>query len=115
MALYYTLPVYRSTYELIKAIYLCVHHFPKQYKYTLGNDLQYETKQLVSFIFLANSQREQRVAHLDKFENYLELVKLDIRLSFDLQCINVKKHAQLSQLLESIGKQVTGWKKSAAQ
>jgi hypothetical protein len=115
MALYYTLPVYRSTYELVKAIYLCVHHFPKQYKYTLGNDLQHETKQLVSFIFLANSHREQRVSYLGQFENYLELVRLDIRLSFDLQCISVKKHAQLSQLLESIGKQVTGWKKSAAQ
>ena len=36
MALYYDLPVYRDTYQLILKIFECTKDFPKDYKFTLG-------------------------------------------------------------------------------
>ncbi len=114
MALYYTLPVYKSTYDLVKSIYIAVQHFPKQYKYSLGTDLQQETRRLVVLIFQANTHKEDRVRYLEEFESYMEMLKLNIRLSHELKCVNMKTHARLSMMLENIGKQITGWKKHSA-
>ncbi len=46
MALYYDLPVYRDTYSLILLIAQVTKDFPKQYKYSLGQDMQREALQL---------------------------------------------------------------------
>gem|GEM_PF-2159764 len=47
MALYYDLPVYRETYQLILKIFECTRDFPKEYKYTLGQDMRRDALQLV--------------------------------------------------------------------
>ena len=39
MALYYDLPVYKDVYRLILKIYEYTKDFPKEYKYTLGQDI----------------------------------------------------------------------------
>ena len=44
MALYYDLPVYRDTYRLILKIFECTKDFPKEYKYTLGQELYISLK-----------------------------------------------------------------------
>jgi hypothetical protein len=46
MALYYDLPVYRDTYKLILKIFECTKDFPKEYKYTLGQDMKRDALQL---------------------------------------------------------------------
>ncbi len=38
MALYYELPVYKNTYQLILKIFECTRDFSRQYKYTLGQE-----------------------------------------------------------------------------
>jgi hypothetical protein len=43
MALYYDLPVYRDTYKLILKIFEVTKDFPKDYKYTLGQDMKLES------------------------------------------------------------------------
>jgi hypothetical protein len=40
MALYYDLPVYRDTYKLILKIFEYTKDFPKDYKFTLGQDMK---------------------------------------------------------------------------
>lgn len=54
MALYYDLPVYRDTYRLILKIFECTRDFPKDYKYTLGQDMKRDALQLVRSIYRAN-------------------------------------------------------------
>ncbi len=39
MALYYNLPVYKDTYQLIMLIYEVTRQFPREYKYSLGQDM----------------------------------------------------------------------------
>ena len=46
MALYYNLPVYRDTYKLILKIFEYSKDFPKDYKYTLGQDMNRDTLKL---------------------------------------------------------------------
>jgi len=55
MALYYELPVYRDTYQLILKIFEYTKDFPKEYKYALGQDMKRDAQQLVRSIYRANT------------------------------------------------------------
>lgn len=54
MALYYDLPVYREPYQLILKIFECTKEFPKEYKYTLDQDMKRNALQRVRSIYRAN-------------------------------------------------------------
>ena len=111
MALYYELPVYKDTYKLILMIFEYTKDFSREYKYTLGQDMKRDALQLVRSIYRANKSTEKR-EHLDKFIDDFELLKLEIRLATDMKILPAGKQAELSILLESIGKQITGWRKT---
>ncbi|MFI3138289.1 MAG: four helix bundle protein [Methylococcaceae bacterium] len=66
MALYYKLPVYRDTYQLILKIFECTKDFPKDYKYTLGQDMKRDALQLARSIYRANNSTSKKV-HLETF------------------------------------------------
>jgi hypothetical protein len=109
MALYYDLPVYRDTYKLILKIFECTKDFSKEYKYTLGQDTKRDALQLVRSIYRAN-KAQQKAVHLETFMDDFELLKLEIRLCVDMKILPIKKQAELSLLMDSIGKQITGWR-----
>ena len=114
MALYYDLPVYRDTYRLILKIFECTKDFSKEYKYSLGQDVKRDALQLVRSIYRAN-KAAQKKEHLEKFMDGFELLKLEIRLSTDMKVMPVKKQAELSLLMDGIGKQITGWRNASSK
>lgn len=109
MALYYELPVYRDTYQLILKIFEFTKDFSKEYKYTLGQDMKRDALQLVRSIYRANKS-QQKAVYLEEFMDNFELLKLEIRLCIDMRILPIKKQAELSLLMENIGKQITGWR-----
>ena len=44
MALHTELPVYRDTYKLVLEIFISTKNFPKEYKYSLGRDIDCNVK-----------------------------------------------------------------------
>ena len=54
MALYSDLPVYKSTYDLLVAIFSFTKDFNKEYKYTVGESLKKETIELLTLIYRAH-------------------------------------------------------------
>ena len=111
MALYYDLPVYRDTYRLILKIFEYTKDFSKEYKYTLGQDMKRDALHLVKSIYRANKSTNKK-EHLETFLDDFELLKLEIRLCTDMKVLPIKKQAELSLLMDNIGKQITGWSKS---
>lgn len=114
MALYYSLPVYRDTYKLILLLFRLTREFPREFKYTLGQDIKHDTMRLVRHIYRAN-QGEGRKEHLQVFADDFELVKLQVRLCHDLKLLNVKSFSEVVVLMDSIGKQISGWSRSSKQ
>ena len=47
MAQYKHLPIYKTTYDLLKLITLRTKHFPRDFKYSLGDKLRNECVELV--------------------------------------------------------------------
>ena len=112
MALYYTLPVYKDTYDLILKIFEYTKDFSKEYKYTLGVDMKRDALQLVRSIYRANKIANKEL-HLEQFLDDFELLKLEIRLCVDMKLLPLKKQAVLALLMDKIGKQITGWRNAS--
>ena len=106
------LPVYRDTYQLILKIFELTKDFSKEYKYTIGQDMKRDALSLIRSIYRANKHKN-RAEHLDVFLDEFELLKLEIRLCVDLKLLPMRKQALLHELLDRIGKQVTGWRNAA--
>jgi hypothetical protein len=58
MALYYDLPVFKDVYQLILKIFDYTKDFPREYKFTLGQDLKRDGINLVRSIYRANKSKE---------------------------------------------------------
>ena len=63
-------------------------------------------------VYRANKHKN-RAEQLDVFLDEFELLKLEIRLSTDMKLFSIKKQATLSALMDTIGKQVVGWRNAS--
>ena len=59
---------------------------------------------------MTNSKAKNKVEYLEAFLDDFELIKLEIRLCVDMKILSIKKQAEISLLMDSIGKQITGWR-----
>lgn len=109
MALYYDLLVIKDVYQLILKKFDYTKDFPREYKFTLEQDLKRDGINLVRSIYRANKAKEKRV-YLEAFLDDFELLKFEIRLCVDMKILSIKKQAELSQLMDNIGKQIVGWR-----
>ena len=109
MALSHELPIYKDTYKLILLIYKRTKEFSREYKYTLGQDMKRDSIILVRSIYRANRNTDKR-QYLEEFLDNFEILKLEVRLCVDLKLISIKHLAEISKMLEIIGKQATAWK-----
>jgi hypothetical protein len=53
MALYYELQVFKDVYTLVQKVFLYTQEFPREYKYTFGQDMKRDAIQLVSIDYLS--------------------------------------------------------------
>lgn len=111
MALYYNLPIYRDIYNLILKIFEATRDFPREYKYTLGQDMKRDGMELMRLVYKANKYKDKR-EFLENLLDNLEIIKLQIRLAYDLKIISVKKQAVAAELIDAIGRQTNGWKRN---
>ena len=111
MALFYELPVYKATYDLLLGIFKFTKDFSKEYKYTVGKSLKKETIELLTLIYRANT-KYQKTDVLQTAREQIEVIRLLIRVMKDMHQINIKKFVQINQIVENVSKQLNGWQKS---
>lgn len=112
MALFYELPVYKSSYDLLMEIFELVKHFPREYKYTVGEKLKDEALEMIMNIYRANT-RQQKKDTLQNAREHLEVVRLLLRLTKDMKQININRFVDVNKKIENISKQLTGWQKAS--
>ena len=62
-------------------------------------------------IYRANRAQE-KTTFLNEFLDNFEILKLEIRVCVDLKLVSIKRQSVLAALMNSIGKQVVGWRNS---
>ena len=60
MALTEQLPVYRDVYRLITIVFQVTQNYPRDYKYSLGQDMKRDSLKLVRSIYRANRSVSKR-------------------------------------------------------
>ena len=99
MALYYDLKIFKDVYQLILKIFEYSHDFPREYKYTLGQDMKRDAIVLVRSIYRANKAKS-KTEYLEVFLDDFEILKLEVRLCADMKILSIKKQAELALLRE---------------
>jgi len=112
MALYYHLPVYKASYDLLLAIFLLTKNFSREYKYTIGEDLKKTAAEMILNIYRANSVAAKKEI-IQKARENLEIIRLYTRLLKDLRQISAEKLIQVNELIESVSRQTAGWQNSS--
>lgn len=113
MALASTLPIYRVTYDLLQVVTRITKDMPRDFKQSLGNKIREECVELVVLIYRANCSRQKR-PHLEALQERLQVATLLLRLSKDMRLISTGQFAQTVELTDQVGRQSSGWLKSAS-
>lgn len=107
-----TLPIFLSTYRLLVEIYKVTATFPREAKFSLGQDMKHDAMDLLRYIFKANHHTDKRT-DLENFLGCFEMLQLQIRLARELNVLSVRRLAHLALMMDDISKQARAWKKYA--
>ena len=114
MAQYQHLPIYKVTYDLLLKVTEATRHFPRDFKHSLAATLREEVLAVVVLIYRANSARDKRQELLDQVVERMQVVELMLRLSKDMRFLNIKQFSSIVELTDSVLRQASGWRKTAA-
>lgn len=105
------LVIITKTYDLI--LWSCNHtgRFPRQHRFVLGERLERSLYDLLETLIQAKYSRE-RTPLLNDANLKLEILRFQVRLAKDLQCLQVKSYAFAAKQIDEIGKLVGGWLRS---
>ncbi|ALA68846.1 hypothetical protein GT50_00620 [Geobacillus stearothermophilus 10] len=95
-------------YDLILYMYPIVNRFPKQQRFTLGQQIQNTMLDIQKGIIQANRQKN-KAPILYQIDTELEKLKFLIRLAKDLGFIDIKKYETMSKQIAEIGRLLGGW------
>ncbi len=113
MALHSNLPIYKVAYDLLSVATDLTRDMPRDSRASIGAKIREECVELVILIFRANTAM-QKVPHLDKLIEHLQVTELLIRLSCDKRFISRVQSAKAVAPTGSIGRQPNGCRKSSA-
>jgi len=78
--LYQDLPVFADVYALTVKVFTVTQEFPREYKFTLGQDMKRDCLVLLRSIYRINKSRD-KAEHLEGFLDDFELLRLQVRLA----------------------------------
>jgi hypothetical protein len=113
MALHTQLPIYKVAYDLLDVVTDLAKNMPRDFKASIGGKIRDEVVEIVTLIYRANVARD-KAADLQDLVERLQVAELLIRLSRDKRLISTKQYAAAVELTTSIGKQASGWRRSAS-
>ena len=105
------LVVITKTYDLILWSYNHTSRFPRQHRFVLGERLERSLYDLLELLIQAKYQRE-RGSLLKAANLKLEILRFQVRLAKDLQCLKLSSYKFASRAIEEIGRLIGGWASS---
>jgi hypothetical protein len=116
---YGKLPLYKAVYDFFQGMVNLTRHFPKDLHYTLGDKIIDHVLEMNTCLYRtlhlgknAAGYAEAKSRSIERIGELLDTVRFLLRTSFDMKLYNVERFAEVSAKIDSISKQLTGWKKS---
>lgn len=105
------LPLCLKQYQLIKFLYERTRNFPKQYKYTLGEDVLKLSWQCLDLVLEANAlPREKKYLKILELSISFDKLKIRLRMAQEIRLISGKQFSHIqTNYLKEIGEMIGGW------
>jgi hypothetical protein len=102
------LVVITKTYDLI--LWSCNHtgKFPRNHRFLLGERIERNLYDLLETLIQAKYTK-QRQPLLERANLMLEILRFQMRLAKDLQCLKVESYGFAAKAIDEIGNLVGGW------
>jgi hypothetical protein len=106
------LSIYKDAYLLTNKIYIAMPQMDKMHRYTIGSKILDSSLDMFKWITLANNTREkqERIKYLDNFLSDFEMLRVYLRICTDNKILKLTTLTDLFILIESISKQLSGWR-----
>ena len=103
--------VITKTYDLV--LWSCNHtsRFPRNHRFVLGERIERGLYALLELLIRAKYARECREL-LEQANLQLEILRFQMRLAKDLQCLRANSYAFAAKAIDEIGRLVGGWLRS---
>lgn len=89
--------------------YLYRDTFPKKSR-TLRDNIDSRFVEVLEFLYIGSYQRGiDKITTLSKALLSVDLLKLLLRVSWELRVLDNKKYANVSEEIQSVSKQINGW------
>ena len=97
-------------YELYLRLYQSVALFPKRDRYTLGVRLESQILELLELFLLAETKDgSSKLLILKKADNQIRLLKILIRLAYEVKALPQNKYIAHEEKFLEIGRMLGGW------
>ena len=105
--------MYSDTLMFVDELMKITINFKREYRRTIAERLENKSLELIDHIVQANSSIEHRLYYLQQFTVCFEQVNALIDIAVRRRQVSLKQEANLARMMEGIGRQISGWKKSA--
>jgi len=109
MSNYQNLPVFRESYDFLVIFFQVAKALPRECKYTVGERIKNESLEMILSIHRANASRSGRTERVAEAIDCLERIRILLRILKDTQRIGLERFVELSEKIESVGRQLYGW------
>ena len=110
MARYSHLSIFQKSYDLFKILHQYIAIFPRSEKYSLGQKIKDASINFLDQIIRANNARDKR-PYLEEASQLLEILRIYLRLCYDLKLIGLRRYEIVSKKIDEIGRMLGGWLK----
>jgi len=108
------LPILHKVYELYKLFYQYSKSFPKKDRYSLGLKCSGLILEILELILSAiENNKDEKMFFLKKTSVKLNILRIFIRLTKDVEILDFKKYLTLQKEINEIGKMLGSWIKRA--
>ena len=111
MARYEHLPIYKAAYDLFIESLQITKTFPRDYRYTLGEQFHKTAVNLLKCVYRTNVAKN-KTDSIKEIIYYAQEMGILIRASHDLKILADNRFLVLIEKRNSIEKQAAGWLKS---
>lgn len=108
-------PIFVKTYDFLLWLIPLTLKFPKSQRFLLAERLSGMALEFYDRILDAVLEPEQTDAHLDAADKLLTKLRLYVRLSFDLHCMNQGQWEHAGRRMDELGRILGGWKGKRAE
>jgi len=103
-----TLPIFLDTYKATLELYRAIGKFPREYKFSLGEEMRRDALSLLRLIFIANHMKN-KAETIEQYLATVEMIRMQIRLTYDLRALPMQTMVNLNLLFDTVARQANAW------